>query len=191
MHNHRFKVLSSGANLPRGCPARHGAGCRRGVSRVGREIMSLVPGSLGRLLPAQSVRDEAQEVPAHGLDPAVGRARGRADDNPALSPRVSGTSAKRQSRKKEKQMNTNVRNNTAHPIHLGWTDRLPPVPGPLRPEHFDVIRGHYGDHLIGRRVDIEPGGVVEIDSALLARLREHDDVIGALFAAGDLTVEAA
>ena len=87
---------------------------------------------------------------------------------------------------------TRVRNTTARPIHIAWTDRLPPVPSKLRPEHRDELRPYgYGPHLVPRRVDVAPGGLAEVPTDVLDHLRQHDEVTRGWFDAGDLTVEVA
>ncbi len=87
MINTGFQILSSrGPSFPEG-PA---FGSSPGVRR------EIVPGHAGALPIAPpcgsstgaaraAARDKARAVPAHDLDPVVGRARGRADEHPALS----------------------------------------------------------------------------------------------------------
>ena len=79
-----------------------------------------------------------------------------------------------------------IRNTSTHVKVLSWTERLPPVPSVLRPEHHDVLRGHYGDHLVSGKVVIAPGQVGEVRRDIWEMLLAPDQIVGTWVATGAL-----
>ncbi len=79
-----------------------------------------------------------------------------------------------------------IKNLSASPRIIAWTERRPPLPSLLNPAHWDRVRGHHGDHTITHSVPIPVGEVRQLPAEVVADLRANDRIVRAWFECGDL-----